>query len=321
MLRRPSNPGPYTCGWRTTHCASACALALASMARAALRVRAARRAPLQGYVRRRVRSSRAPFAGALQQLSVQPAGRSWRRAAVRARAENELPHAARPKNNCRRRNPLLAHIIPASARRSRNRRQQLRQQWLRAEFSAAICAGGVLVQIRFHQHAALDDVRTLPERRCARVVAQGRVETARCRPAQDARLASAADSARRRCAADWRLGRRWPPGDGHVSNYCRWRLGSASAVVASLLPPAISSSGFCRRPRFASCDPGNGALLVHGAASDDRDHHLHLRSCRFTPPVLLFNETAPSRYLWRRTRASFAARLARAADRRFLAEG
>jgi HlyD family secretion protein len=260
--------------------------------------------PLQGYIEGEYVRVAAPFAGTLQQLSVERGGEVTAGAplftlereneiAGRRQAEQQLQAANARLDNLKtgKRPPEVETVA-----------EQLRQAMAARELSAAnFRRQESLYKSGFISSAALDDVRTRLRNDDAHVQElKAAVETAKmpARPEEIRAAQADADAARQALAqADWRLGQRavTAPANGHVSD-TYFVVGDwvpAGAVVASLLPPGnVKVRFFVAEPQLGalrpgqtvrfSCDGCGGAMSATVSFIADR--------AEFTPPVLYSKE-------------------------------
>jgi HlyD family secretion protein len=256
--------------------------------------------PLQGYVEGEYIRIAAPFAGTLQQLSVQRGDQVVagtpvfalerdNEVAARRQAEQQLQSAQARLDNLRtgKRPTEVATVA-----------EQLRQAMAARELSVAnlkraqqLHAGG------FVSSAALDDARTSLRRDDAQVASlQASVATAKLPARVDEIRAAEAETRAAREAlaqADWRLGQRAIPAPStglvHDTYYVVGDFVPAGSPVASVLPPAnvsvrffVSEAALGRLQRgqtvAVACDGCPAPVAATIVFISDR--------AEFTPPVL-----------------------------------
>ena len=183
--------------------------------------------PLQGYVEGEYVRVAAPFAGTLQQLSVQRGGEVTAGAPLfTLERENEIAGRRQVEQQLQAANARLANLKTGKRPPEvETVAEQLRQAMAARELSAAnFRRQESLYKSGFISSAALDDVRTRLKNDDAHVQElKAAVETAKmpARPDEIRAAQADADAARQALAqADWRLGQRAvaAPASGHVSD-------------------------------------------------------------------------------------------------------
>ena len=243
--------------------------------------------PLQGYVEGEYVRVAAPFAGTLQELSVQRGGEVTAGAPLfTLERENEIAGRRQAEQQLQAANARLANLKTGKRPPEvETVAEQLRQAMAARELSAA----------NFRRQESLyknDDAR-VQELRAA-------VETAKmpARPDEIRAAQADADAARQALAqADWRLGQRavTAPANGRVSD-TYFVVGDwvpAGAVVASLLPPAnIKVRFFVPEPKLGTLRPGQVVRFSCDGCGDAMSATISFIADRaeFTPPVLYSKE-------------------------------
>jgi HlyD family secretion protein len=260
--------------------------------------------PLQGYVEGEYVRVAAPFAGTLQQLSVQRGGEVTTGAPLFAlERENEIAGRRQAEQQLQSANARLANLQTGKrAPEVEMVTEQLRQALAAQELSGAnYRRQESLFKSGFISSAALDDVRTKLKNDDARVQElKATVETAKmpARPDEIRAAEAEADAARQALAmADWRLGQRavTAPANGHVSD-TYFVVGDwvpAGAVVANLLPPGnVKIRFFVGEPQLGSLHPGQVVRFSCDGCGDAANATISFIADRaeFTPPVLYSKE-------------------------------
>src|SRR6202158_5274629 len=260
--------------------------------------------PLQGYVEGEYVRVAAPFAGTLQELSVQRGGQVTAGAPLFSlERENEIAGRRQSEQQLQAANARLANLKtgkrpPEVATVA----EQLRQAMAARELSAAnLRRQESLYKSGFISGAAVDDVRMrLKNDDAQRPETQAAVETAKmpARPDEMRAARADADAARHALAqADWRLGQRavTAPANGRVSD-TYFVVGDwvpAGAVVASLLPPGnIKVRFFVPEPKLGTLRPGQVVRFSCDGCGDAMSATISFIADRaeFTPPVLYSKE-------------------------------
>jgi HlyD family secretion protein len=260
--------------------------------------------PLQGYVEGEYVRVAAPFAGTLQELSVQRGGQVTAGAPLFSlERENEIAGRRQAEQQLQAANARLANLKtgkrpPEVATVA----EQLRQAMAARELSAAnLRRQESLYKSGFISGAAVDDVRMRLKNDDAHVQElQAAVETAKmpARPDEIRAAQADADAARHALAqADWRLGQRavTAPANGRVSD-TYFVVGDwvpAGAVVASLLPPGnIKVRFFVPEPKLGTLRPGQVVRFSCDGCGDAMSATISFIADRaeFTPPVLYSKE-------------------------------
>ncbi len=261
-------------------------------------------APLQGYVEGEYVRVAAPFAGTLQQLSVQRGGDVATGAPLfTLERENEIAGRRQAEQQLQAANARLANLKTGKRPSEvETVAEQLRQAMAARELSAAnFKRQESLFKSGFISSAALDDVRTKLRNDDAHVQElKAAVETAKLPARPDEIRAAQADSDAARQAlaqADWRLGQRavTAPVNGHISD-TYFVVGDwvpAGAVVASLLPPGnVKIRFFIAEPRLGAIHPGQAVRFSCDGCGDAMSATVTFISDRaeFTPPILYSKE-------------------------------
>lgn len=260
--------------------------------------------PLQGYVEGEYVRVAAPFAGTLQQLTVQRGGSVSAGAplfalereneiAARRQAEQQLAAASARVANLRTgKRPVEVDTVT----------EQLRQAQASRDLSAAnLRRQESLFKSGFISSAALDDVRMQLKRDDAAVrQLLASVDTAKLPGRPEEIRAAEADAAAARDAlaqADWRLGQRAvaAPATGRVSDtyYVVGDWVPAGGVVASLLPPAnVKIRFFVPETELGRLRTGQAVSFSCDACANPMNANITFVSDRaeFTPPVLYSKE-------------------------------
>ncbi len=259
---------------------------------------------LQGYVEGEYVRVAAPFAGTLQQLSVQRGGDVTAGAPLfTLERENELAGRRQAEQQMQAADARLANLKTGKrAPEVETVSEQLRQAMAARDLSAAnLKRQESLAKSGFISSAALDDVRTKLRNDEAHVQElKAMVETARmpARPDEIRAAQADADASRQALAqADWKLGQRavTAPANGHVSD-TYFVVGDwvpAGAVVASLLPPGnVKIRFFIAEPQLGALHPGNVVRFSCDGCGDAMSATVTFISDRaeFTPPVLYSKE-------------------------------
>lgn len=260
--------------------------------------------PLQGYVEGEYVRVAAPFAGTLQQLSVQRGGEVTAGAPLFAlERENEIAGRRQAEQQLQAANARLANLQTGKRPPEvETVAEQLRQANAARELSEAnYRRQESLFKSGFISSAALDDVRTKLKNDDAHVQElKAAVETAKmpARPDEIRAAEADADAARQALAqADWRLAQRavTAPANGHVSD-TYFVVGDwvpAGAVVANLLPPGnIKIRFFVEEPQLGSLHPGQTVRFSCDGCGDAMNATISFIADRaeFTPPVLYSKE-------------------------------
>jgi len=260
--------------------------------------------PLQGYVEGEYVRVAAPFAGTLQQLSVQRGGEVTAGAPLfTLERENEIAGRRQAEQQLQAANARLANLKTGKRPPEvETVAEQLRQAMAARELSSAnFRRQESLYKSGFISSAALDDVRTRLKNDDARVQElKATVETAKmpARPDEIRAAQADADAARQALAqADWRLSQRavTAPANGRVSD-TYFVVGDwvpAGAVVASLLPPGnIKIRFFVAEPRLGALRPGQVVRFSCDGCGDAMSAIISFIADRaeFTPPVLYSKE-------------------------------
>ncbi len=260
--------------------------------------------PLQGYVEGEYVRVAAPFAGTLQELSVQRGGEVTAGAPLfTLERENEIAGRRQAEQQLQAANARLANLKTGKRPPEvETVAEQLRQAMAARELSAAnFRRQESLYKSGFISGAALDDVRTRLKNDDARVQElKAAVETAKmpARPDEIRAAQADADAARQALAqADWRLSQRavTAPANGRVSD-TYFVVGDwvpAGAVVASLLPPGnIKIRFFVAEPRLSALRPGQVVRFSCDGCGDAMSATISFIADRaeFTPPVLYSKE-------------------------------
>ena len=260
--------------------------------------------PLQGYVEGEYVRLAAPFAGTLQQLSVQRGGEVTQGAPLfTLERENELAGRRQAEQQLHAATSRLANLKTGKrASEVETVVEQLRQAMAARELSASnLRRQESLRQSGFISVAALDDARTRLKNDDARVQElKAAVATAKmpARPDEIRAAQAEADAASHALAqADWRLAQRavTAPVNGHVSD-TYFVVGDwvpAGAVVASLLPPGnIKIRFFVPEPQLAAVRPGQVVRFSCDSCGDAMSATVSFIADRaeFTPPVLYSKE-------------------------------
>ncbi|MDQ6917140.1 MAG: HlyD family efflux transporter periplasmic adaptor subunit [Pseudomonadota bacterium] len=259
---------------------------------------------LQGYVEGEYVRVAAPFAGTLQQLSVQRGGDVIAGAPLFTfERENEIAGRRQAEQQLAAANARLANLKTGKRPSEiETVAEQLRQAMAARELSAAnFKRQESLYKSGFISSAALDDMRTRMRNDDAHVQElKAAVETARmpARPDEIRAAQADADAARQALAqADWRLGQRavTAPANGHVSD-TYFVVGDwvpAGAVVASLLPPGnVKIRFFVGEPQLGAIHPGQAVRFSCDGCGEPMSATVTFISDRaeFTPPVLYSKE-------------------------------
>jgi len=260
--------------------------------------------PLQGYVEGEYVRVAAPFAGTLQQLSVQRGGEVTAGAPLFVlERENEIAGRRQAEQQLQAANARLANLQTGKRPPEvETVSEQLRQAMAARELSDAnYKRQESLFKSGFISSAALDDVRTKLKNDDAHVQElKAMLQTAKmpARPAEIRAAEADADAARQALAqADWRLGQRavTAPANGHVSD-TYFVVGDwvpAGAVVANLLPPGnVKIRFFVAEPQLGSLHPGQTVRFSCDGCGDARNATVSFIADRaeFTPPVLYSKE-------------------------------
>jgi HlyD family secretion protein len=260
--------------------------------------------PLQGYVEGEYVRVAAPFAGTLQQLSVQRGGDVTAGAPLfTLERENEIAGRRQAEQQLQAANARLANLKTGKRPPEvETVAEQLRQAMAARELSAAnFRRQESLYKSGFISGAALDDVRTRLKNDDAHVQElKAAVETAKmpARPDEIRAAQADADAARQALAqADWRLSQRAvaAPASGHVSD-TSFVVGDwvpAGAVVASLLPPGnVKIRFFVAEPQLGALRPGQAVRFSCDGCGDAMSATVSFIADRaeFTPPVLYSKE-------------------------------
>ena len=287
--------------WRNKGCTSALALSCLCLLNAC-----GPRAepPLQGYIEGEYVRVAAPFAGTLQQLSVQRGGDVIAGAPLFAlERENEIAGRRQAEQQLQAANARLANLQTGKRPPEvETVAEQLRQAMAARELSDAnYKRQESLFKSGFISSAALDDVRTKLKNDDAHVQElKAMLETAKmpARPDEIRAAEADADAARQALAqADWKLGQRavTAPANGHVSD-TYFVVGDwvpAGAVVANLLPPGnVKIRFFVAEPQLGSLHPGQTVRFSCDGCGDAKDATISFIADRaeFTPPVLYSKE-------------------------------
>jgi HlyD family secretion protein len=260
--------------------------------------------PLQGYVEGEYVRVAAPFAGTLQQLSVQRGGDVTAGAPLfTLERENELAGRRQAEQQMQAADARLANLKTGKrAPEVETVAEQLRQALAARDLSAAnLTRQESLAKSGFISSAALDDVRTRLRNDEAHVQElKAMVDTARmpARPDEIRAAQADADASRQALAqADWKLGQRavTAPANGHVSD-TYFVVGDwvpAGAVVASLLPPGnVKIRFFVAETQLGSMHSGNVVRFSCDGCGEPMSATVTFISDRaeFTPPVLYSKE-------------------------------
>jgi HlyD family secretion protein len=260
--------------------------------------------PLQGYVEGEYVRVAAPFAGTLQQLSVQRGGEVAAGAPLfTLERENELAGRRQAEQQLQAASARLANLQTGKRPPEVEMvTEQLRQAVAARELSEAnLKRQESLFKSGFISGAAVDDVRTKLKNDDARVQElKATVETAKmpARPAEIRAAEADADAARQALAqADWKLGQRavTAPASGHVSD-TYFVVGDwvpAGAVVANLLPPGnVKIRFFVTEPQLGAVHPGQVVRFSCDGCGDAANATINFIADRaeFTPPVLYSKE-------------------------------
>ena len=259
---------------------------------------------LQGYIEGEYVRVAAPFAGTLQQLSVQRGGQVSAGAPVFA-LESENETAARRQAQAQ----LAAAQARAENLRSGRRPtevESIADQMKQAQASRDLAASNLrrqqeLARSGFVSKAALDDAMTQLKSAEAQVASlQAQVATARL-PARTAEIRAAeadVEAAREALAqSDWRLARRavTAPVSGlvHDTYYVIGDWVAAGSPVASLLPPGnVKARFYVPETMLSRATPGATVQLRCDGCGSPIDAEIVFVSDRaeFTPPVLYSKE-------------------------------
>src|ERR1700674_1190586 len=260
--------------------------------------------PLQGYVEGEYVRVAAPFAGTLQELSVQRGGQVTAGAPLFSlERENEIAGRRQAEQQLQAANARLANLKtgkrpPEVATVA----EQLRQAMAARELSAAnLRRQESLYKSGFISGAAVDDVRMRLKNDDAHVQElQAAVETAKmpARPDEIRAAQADADAARHaRAQADWWPGQRAVPAPGNVRVSDRYFVVGdwvpAGAVGASLLPPRnIKVRFFVPEPKLGTLRPGQVVRFSCDGCGDAMSATISFIADRaeFTPPVLYSKE-------------------------------
>jgi HlyD family secretion protein len=261
--------------------------------------------PLQGYIEGEYMRVGAPFAGTLQQLSVQrgdPVASSAplftlereNELAARRQAEEQLHGALARLENLKtgKRAPEVQNV-----------EEQLRQAMVARELSAAnFKRQESLFKSGFISNSALDDVRTRLKSDDALVEQlRAAVATAKLpggRPDEIRAAQADADAARQALAqADWRLGQRaiLAPRAGRVNDtyFVVGDFVPAGSPVVSLLPAAnVKVRFYVPEPMLGRLSPGQTVSFICDSCGAPMSATISFIADRaeFTPPVLYSKE-------------------------------
>jgi HlyD family secretion protein len=261
--------------------------------------------PLQGYIEGEYMRVGAPFAGTLQQLSVQRGDQVASNAPLFAlERENEL--AARKQAEEQLRSALARLENMKTGKRApevQNVEEQLRQAQAARELSAAnFKRQESLFKSGFISSAALDDVRTRLKSDEALVEQlKAAVATAKLpggRPDEIRAAQAEADAARQALAqADWRLGQRAvaAPQAGRVNDtyYVVGDFVPAGSPVVSLLPMAnVKLRFYVPEPMLGRLRAGQTVSFTCDGCAGTMSATISFIADRaeFTPPVLYSKE-------------------------------
>ena len=260
--------------------------------------------PLQGYIEGEYVRVAAPFAGTLQELSVQRGGEVTAGAPLfTLERENEIAGRRQAEQQLQAANARLANLKTGKRPPEvETVAEQLRQAMAGRELSAAnLRRQESLYRSGFISSAAVDDVRMRLKNDDARVEElKATVETAKmpARPDEIRAAQADADAARQALAqADWRLSQRAviAPANGRVSDtyFVAGDWVPAGAVVASLLPPGnIKIRFFVAEPKLGTLRPGQVVRFSCDGCGDAMSATISFIADRaeFTPPVLYSKE-------------------------------
>ena len=261
--------------------------------------------PLQGYIEGEYARVGAPFAGTLQQLSVQRGDQVASNAPLfTLERENELAARRQAEEQLRSSLARLENLKTGKrAPEIQTVEEQLRQAQAARELSAAnFKRQESLFKSGFISSAALDDVRTKLKSDDANVEQlKAAVATAKLsagRPDEIRGAQADADAARQALAqADWRLGQRAviAPKAGRVNDtyYVVGDFVPAGSPVVSLLPAAnVKIRFYVPEPALGRVRPGEAVSFTCdscGAAMSATISFIADRA-EFTPPVLYSKE-------------------------------
>lgn len=260
--------------------------------------------PLQGYVEGEYVRVAAPFAGTLQQLSVQRGGDVATGAPLfTLERENEIAARRQAEEQLQAANARLANLKTGKRPPEvETVAEQLRQAMAARELSAAnFKRQEALYKSGFISSAALDDTRTRLRNDDAHVQElKAAVATAKmpARPDEIRAAQADADAARQALAmADWRLGQRAvaSPANGRISD-TYFVVGDwvpAGAVVVSLLPPGnVKIRFFIAETQLGAIHPGQAVRFSCDGCGDAMSAAVTFIADRaeFTPPVLYSKE-------------------------------
>lgn len=261
--------------------------------------------PLQGYIEGEYARVGAPFAGTLQQLSVQRGDQVASNAPLfTLERENELAARRQAEEQLRSSLARLENLKTGKrAPEIQTVEEQLRQAQAARELSAAnFKRQESLFKSGFISSAALDDVRTKLKSDDANVEQlKAAVATAKLsagRPDEIRGAQADADAARQALAqADWRLGQRaiLAPQAGRVNDtyFVVGDFVPAGSPVVSLLPvPNVKVRFYVPEPMLGRLSPGQAVSFTCDSCGAPMTATVSFIADRaeFTPPVLYSKE-------------------------------
>ena len=261
--------------------------------------------PLQGYIEGEYARVGAPFAGTLQQLSVQRGDQVASNAPLfTLERENELAARRQAEEQLRSSLARLENLKTGKrAPEIQTVEEQLRQAQAARELSAAnFKRQESLFKSGFISSAALDDVRTKLKSDDANVEQlKAAVATAKLsagRPDEIRGAQADADAARQALAqADWRLGQRaiLAPQAGRVNDtyFVVGDFVPAGSPVVSLLPvPNVKIRFYVPEPMLGRLSPGQAVSFTCDSCGAPMTATVSFIADRaeFTPPVLYSKE-------------------------------